>query len=329
MTDNARSASELSADFSIADIRRLYAGLFLVRSAEEEVARVYPSDKIKSPIHLSIGQEAVSVGVCDALRSDDVVGSTYRGHAAYLAKGGDLGRMVAEMYGKETGCAQGKGGSMHLVSAEQNFIGSSAVVGTGIPVAMGYSLAIKQTNSDAVVVCFFGDGATEEGVFYESLNFASLHQLPIMFVCENNGLAIHTPLQSRWATDRLCERVETFGLRTHQIDDGDIFSIRAFAAQAVDRIRNAGGPEFLECKTYRWREHVGPAEDFDAGYRNLDEVLPWRESDQVGRLAEMLSETDRDEVEAEVKKQISAAFDFAEASDFPGVHMLESDVFAP
>src|SRR5437867_4586528 len=151
-----------------ADLRLLYRKLRLIRRAEEEIARIYPSDKIKSPVHLSIGQEAVSVGVCDTLRPDDVVSGTYRSHASYLAKGGDLRALFAELYGKDTGCARGKGGSMHLVNMDQYILGTSAVVGTTIPIAVGYALALKQQGTGRVVAAFFGDGATEEGVFHES-----------------------------------------------------------------------------------------------------------------------------------------------------------------
>src|SRR4051795_12417756 len=171
---------------------RLYRSLYRIRRIEEEVARAYPTDKVKSPVHLSIGQEAVSVSVCEALRADDVVFPTYRGHALYLAKGGDLNRMVAELYGKVTGCTRGKGGSMHLIDPEAGVMGASAVVGTTIANAAGYAYALRVRGSDAVVVSFFGDGATEEGVFAETLNFAVLKRLPVLFVCENNGYAIHT-----------------------------------------------------------------------------------------------------------------------------------------
>jgi len=224
-----------------ADLERIYRSLRLIRRAEEEVARIYPSDKIKSPVHLSIGQEAVSVGVCDVLRADDVVAPTYRGHAAYLAKGGPLRGLFAELYGKATGVAGGKGGSMHLIDMSHNVLGASAVVGTTIPVAVGYGLALKRTKSDRVSVTFFGDGATEEGVFGESLNFASLHKLPVLFVCENNYYAIHTPITRRWATNRLCERVATYGIPVHQVDDSDVFKLRDIAGAAVARARRGEG----------------------------------------------------------------------------------------
>src|SRR5216684_70260 len=179
---------------------RLYRSLYRIRRLEEEVARVYPSDKIKSPVHLSIGQEAVSVAVCEALRPGDVVFGTYRGHALYLAKGGDMKQMVAELYGKATGCTKGKGGSMHLISLEAGMMGASAVVGTTVANAIGYAYALKHQGKQALIVSFFGDGATEEGVFAESLNFAVLKQLPILFVCENNRYAIHTHQSRRQGT---------------------------------------------------------------------------------------------------------------------------------
>src|SRR5882757_5359429 len=182
------SAAEASASglMTTADLERIYRALRRIRRVEEEIARIYPSDKIKSPVHLSIGQEAVSVGVCDVLRADDAVSPTYRGHAAFLAKGGSVRGLMAELYGKASGVAGGKGGSMHLIDMSHHVLGTSAVVGTTIPIAVGHALAFKRTGSDRVVASFFGDGATEEGVFTESLNFASLHKLPILFVCENN-----------------------------------------------------------------------------------------------------------------------------------------------
>src|SRR5215510_14248076 len=233
------------------DLARIYRNLWLIRRAEEEIARIYPSDKIKSPVHLSIGQEAVAVGICDVLRDDDVVAGTYRSHASYIAKGGDLPGLFAELYGKDTGCARGKGGSMHLIDMKHHILGTSAVVGTTVPIAVGYSLALKREGKGRVVAAFFGDGATEEGVFYESLNFAALNRLPVLFVCENNFLAIHTPLEKRWATRNLRQRVETYGIPSLQVLDSDVLAIREITHSAVTGMRAAeSGPVFLECQTY-------------------------------------------------------------------------------
>jgi pyruvate dehydrogenase E1 component alpha subunit len=315
-------------ELEVEDLERIYRSLRLIRRVEEEVARIYPSDKIKSPVHLSIGQEAVAVGVCDVLRADDIVSPTYRGHAAFLAKGGSLRGLIAELYGKSTGVAGGKGGSMHLIDMQRNILGASAVVGTTIPVALGFALAAKRAGSDRVVVSFFGDGATEEGVFAESLNFAALHKLPVLFVCENNFYAIHTPVTRRWATQRLCERVATYGIPAHAFDGGDVLKLRALAADAIGRIRRGAGPEFVECRTYRWREHVGPSEDFDAGYRDRADLIPWLEGDQVPKLGKSLAPDRREGIDADVERDIADAISFAESSSFPNKEALHTNVFA-
>jgi pyruvate dehydrogenase E1 component alpha subunit len=313
---------------SPAILERMYRSMRLIRRTEEEVARIYPSDKIKSPVHLSIGQEAVSVGVCDILRPDDVVSPTYRGHAAFLAKGGSLRGLMAELYGKATGVAGGKGGSMHLIDMAHNVLGASAVVGTTIPVAVGYALAFKQARAERVVVSFFGDGATEEGVFAESLNFASLRKLPVLFVCENNYYAIHTPISRRWASNSLCERVETYGIPTRRIDDGDVLKLRSSIAGIVAGIRRGEGPAFIECRTYRWREHVGPNEDFDWGYRDRADLEPWIERDQIEQLGGMIAPERRAAIDADVEREIEDAIAFAESSSFPQPEALYTNVFA-
>ena len=309
-------------------VERLFKTLLLIRRTEERIALVYPTDCIKSPIHLSIGQEAVAVGVCDVLKPTDVAAMSYRGHAVYIAKGGDLCQMIAELFGKVTGCARGKGGSMHLVAPEAGVLGASAVVGTQIPIATGWALAAKKQATGQVVACFFGDGATEEGCMAESLNFAALHRLPILFVCENNGYAIHEPLSKRWATTRLCERVATYGIPTCRIEDQDVFAVREAALNAVTAIREGTGPAFMECLTYRWREHVGPNEDYGSGYRGHDEFRPWQQSDQVERLALMLPKNMVQRISQEAAAQIDDAFKFAAASPPSDPSELWRHVFA-
>jgi|SRR5690349_21512772 pyruvate dehydrogenase E1 component alpha subunit len=310
------------------DLARIYRKLQLIRRAEEEIARIYPSDKIKSPVHLSIGQEAAAVGACDPLREDDIVSGTYRSHAAYIAKGGDLPALFAELYGKDTGCARGKGGSMHIVDIEHGILGTSAVVGTTIPIAMGYSLALRREGKGRVVLAFFGDGATEEGVFYESLNFAALHKLPILFVCENNGYAIHTPIEKRWATTLLSERVATFGIPVHQIHDSDLVALWKTAADAYAGMRLGSGPVFIEFHTYRWKEHVGPGDDYDAGYRTRDELQPWAKNDQVVLIGARLDPALKESIDADVERAVAAAIEFAESSPFPEPKELHTDVYA-
>jgi len=310
-----------------ATLERLYRSLYRIRRVEEEVARAYPTDKIKSPVHLSIGQESISVGACEALRPDDVAFGTYRSHALYLARGGNLPAMIAELYGKATGCAKGKGGSMHLIAPDVNVMGASAVVGTTIPHAVGYAYALKLRQTDRVVLCMFGDGATEEGVFYESLNYASLKQLPIIFLCENNGYAIHTHVLRRQLLANLCDRAKSFNIPAEQIADGDVLKVRERMQAVVAGVRAGQGPYFLECFTYRWKEHVGPGEDWQLGYRTATEAEPWKQNDQVPRLAGLLAEADRDRVHREVEAEITAAFHFAEQSPFPAPAELWEHVY--
>ena len=307
---------------------KFYRSLYRIRRVEEEIARIYPTDKIKSPVHLSIGQETVSVGVCEALRYDDVVFGTYRGHALYLAKGGDLKKMIAELYGKATGCAKGKGGSMHLIDTEVGVMGTSAVVGTTIPPAVGYAYALKLQGKDSIVVSFFGDGAVDEGVFHESMNFAALKKVPIIFICENNFYAIHSHQRDRQAMCNICERARVYGIPAERIDDNDVLRIYELVKKAVHEIRSGNsGPRFFECMTYRWKEHVGPNEDFDAGYRSRSEAEPWFEKDQVKRLAELLNPGIRQKIKAEVEAEIREAFEFAEQSPFPDDEELYTDLF--
>ncbi len=308
---------------------RLYHAVRRIRRVEEVIAEIYPSDKIRSPVHLSIGQEAVAVGVCDVLGRDDVVAMTYRGHAAYLAKGGDLKAMMAELYVKATGSAGGRGGSMHLISMDHYVLGGSAVVATSIPVAVGYAFALKKEKKNRVVACYFGDGATEEGAFYESINFSSLHALPILFVCENNGFAIHQPLEDRWATPDVCKRVEAFGIPAEQIVSGDIFDIRNAAQSAVAQMKSkSDGPHFLECHTYRWREHVGPNEDYQSGYRDRADASAWFDNDPVEQLGKTLAADVRVKIDYEIESEIKEALQFAEQSPFPDESELEANVFA-
>ena len=306
----------------------LYRSLFRIRRVEEEIARVYPTDKIKSPVHLSIGQEAVSVGVCEALRADDVVFGTYRSHALYLAKGGDLRKMVAELYGKATGFAKGKGGSMHLIDPSAGVMGTSAVVATTIPQAVGYAYALKLRKSDAIVVSFFGDGAVDEGSFHESMNFAALKKLPIIFICENNSYAIHSHQLKRQPASNICERALAYKIPAERIEDNDVIAINRRVSKAVPEVRKRdAGPRFFECATYRWMRHVGPGEDYDAGYRSRSEAEPWMQADQVQLIGTRLGAEQRREIEARVEAEIADAFAFAEGSPFSADEELYTDVY--
>lgn len=308
-------------------LQSFYKSLYKIRRVEEEIIRIYPTDKIKSPVHLSIGQEAVSVGVCEALRGDDVVFGSYRGHAMYLAKGGDLKKMIAELYGKITGCAKGKGGSMHLIDVDKGIMGTSAIVGTTIPLSAGYAYSIRYRDSDSAVVSFFGDGAVDEGVFHESINFAALKKLPVLFICENNLYAIHSHYLKRRRSDNVIALARTYGMPAERVEDGDIFKIYELSKKYIGRMRRGGGPAFLECFTSRWKEHVGPNDDFHLGYRSEEEVRLWKQKDQLKRLGSYLQPQIIKKIEDDVEGQIEDAFRFAEESPFPQGDNLYEDVF--
>ncbi len=314
-------------------IARLYQSMLLIRELEQHIVDVYHTDAVKSPVHLSIGQESVAVGVCDPLNSDDIVSNTYRCHATYLAKGGDINGMMAELYGKKHGCAGGKAGSMHLVDIKHGILGASAVVGTTIPIAAGYAFALQQeakkTGKQRIVASLFGDGATEEGVFTETINFAMLKKLPIIFICENNQLAIHSPLRSRWASEHICERVASFGIRTHQVKNADIFELHQLISKEAENIRNGiSGPVFIECETYRWLEHVGPGDDHHEEYRDPNELALWKNKDQIARLANMLAPHEKEKINQKVAALIKNAVAFAEQSPYPDEEELFTHVYA-
>jgi len=298
-------------------VEYLFQKLLFIRNIELKIADEYPQDNIKSPVHLSVGQEFISIAVCEALGKEDYVCATYRGHAAYLAKGGSVKEFVAELYGKSTGCAKGRGGSMHLIEPSVNFIGTSAIVATGLPVATGHALALKMQNKPQVVVCFVGDGATEEGCFYESLNFAALKSLPIIYVVENNGYAIHEPLAKRWASTDLVGRAEGFGVSAYQHLDGDLISLLPLSQRIVDSVRQGTGPALLEVNCCRWLQHVGPEDESDATYRDLQQLRKSKVIDPLSILASQLTVAKREEITSTVNRVIDDAFQFADSSPFP------------
>lgn len=301
--------------------RRMFRETLRIRLVEERIIGIYHTDRIQSPVHLSIGQEAVAVGVCAPLRRGDLLFGSYRSHAFYMAKGGDLKAMFAELYGKATGGAKGKAGSMHLTAPEVGFMGSSAVVASTIPHAVGAALAARRLGRDQLVVAVFGDGATEEGVYHESANFAALHRLPVLFVCENNGWAVHSPISSRQAY-RIEALTAAYGIRTGRVEEGwDFEAVRRAVSEAADRVRAGGGPEFLEVRTVRYREHVGPGEDFAAGYRDEAEVRAWAAKDPLTVHAALTAE-----LTPGIEAEIDEAMAFAEESPWPSPEELLTDV---
>lgn len=308
---------------------RLFAHVYRIRRVEERVSVEYPKDVIRSPVHLSIGQEAVAAGVCEALGKQDTIFGTYRSHATYIAKGGDLRKMVAELYGKDAGCCRGKGGSMHLIDPEVGALGGSAVVATTIPHAAGWAYANKMRGKRLVSVAMFGDGAVEEGVFYETLNFAALRKLPLIFVLENNGYAIHSPLLTRQPKNNIAERAGSFGIPYEIIEDGDTRKIYEATARAVQAIREGkDGPFFIECRIYRWKEHVGIGDDWKFGYRSKEEAQPWLDRDPLHATGSAISPSRRKEIESAIEAEIEDAFTFAQTTPFPDVRELMTDVYA-
>ena len=299
----------------------LFRQALLIRLFEEKVIELYPSDRIQSPVHLSIGQEAVAVGVCHALKREDLVFGSYRGHAFYIAKGGDLKQMMAELYGKVTGCGRGKGGSMHLAAPEVGFMGSSAVVASTISHAVGAAWAAKLQHKAQVCVTVFGDGATDEGVYHESLNFACLQKVPVLFVCENNGLAVHSGAAQRQAYD-IVEHARTYGLPVERLEAGyDFMAVAESAGRLVEAIRRDGMPRFIEIKTFRYKEHVGPGDDFNAGYRSVSAFEAWKQKDPLCTDLETAAR-----LLPEIRAEIAAAVDFAEKSPWPSQDELLAHV---
>ncbi len=241
---------------------KMYRQMLRIRKVEERLANLWHTNEIRSLMHLSTGQEAVAVGVCNALKPGDSVVSTHRCHAHYLAKGGDLKRMFAELAGKQDGCCRGRGGSMHLFDPEAGMNLSIPLVGGSIPIAVGIGLSIKLRGENRVSVAFFGDGAVEEGAFWESINFASVHKLPVVFVCENNLYATHTHILKRQPNSDIPPRVAPHGVYSIIVDGNDVEAIYLEAQKMVSRAREGTGPSFLEAKTYRWKEHWGPRDDW-------------------------------------------------------------------
>lgn len=314
--------------------RRLLQAMLRIRGVEERIAVLYAEQEMRCPCHLAIGQEAVAAGTCAALEPEDALFGTYRGHGLYLAKGGDLKALIAELYGKDTGCTRGRGGSMQLAAPEVGFICASALVGATIPMAVGAALSAVRRRTRQVSAVVFGDGATEEGVFHESLNFASLKRLPVVFVCENNFYACYTHQRARQAADNIFQRAAAYAMPGLRIDGNDVLAVYDAVGHAVARARAGQGPSLIECRTYRWREHVGPNDDTALGYRSREEVERWKARCPVKRLAEHLEAEGRltpaqlAQWSAEVTRELDDAVVFAQQSSFPPVGDLASGLYA-
>ena len=304
--------------------QQLLFDLKRIRYVEEYIAKEYSKGQMRCPTHLSIGQEAVAVGVCSALTTHDLAVSGHRAHAHYLAKGGDLKAMIAEIYGKKTGCCQGKGGSMHLVDINVGFMGSTAIVGGTIPVGVGLGLSIHTKGEDRICVVFFGEGATEEGVFYESVNFAVIKNLPVLFICENNLYSVYSPLSVRQPPDRqITKMVTTMGIHSDRGDGNNILEVQQKTQQAIKQIKQEGKPFLLEFDTYRHREHCGPHFDNDIGYRSVAEFEQWLQKEPVLAFTNALihsaiiNQEDITTMDQTITQEVEEAFDLAQKDPFP------------
>lgn len=298
----------------------LFKEMLRIRKIEEAIADRYKDQKMRCPVHLSIGQEAVAVGVCKAANVCDYLISNHRAHAHYLAKGGDLKKMIAEIYGKKTGCSSGRGGSMHLIDLTVGMIGSTPIVGGSIPVGVGFAFATTLKKQSEITIIFLGEGATEEGVFAESLNFSSLKNLPVLFVCENNHYSVYSPLSVRQSKTRnRVEIAKAHGLFAIEGFGNDVEEVYRISKRAIDSIRSGGGPAFIEFETYRHREHCGPNFDNHIGYRTKEEFFAWEKRCplQIQKNKLKLSQADFDQLSAPIDREIAEAFEFAINSPYP------------
>ena len=304
----------------------LYRMMVRMRICEERFVESILSGEVKCPVHLYSGQEAVAAGVCAALEPRDYVMGSHRSHGHYLAKGGDLARMVAEIFCRATGCAGGRGGSMHVIAPETGMLGAAPIVAGTIALAVGAAYAARVRGEDRVSVSFFGDGATGEGVLYESLNLAALRRLPVLFVCENNLYSTHMPIRECRASAEIYRIGEAFDIWSRRVDGNDVLAVYEASREAVERCRRGEGPAFLECMTYRMRGHVGPDDNIQGSHTDIrppEEVVAWRERDPIAAFGRCLTEDglfDRatlDKVGHEAEAEVEAAVELARSSEFP------------
>ncbi len=321
------------SDISAKDLKKLYETMLRIRLFEDRTAVLYPEQLVKCPIHLCIGQEAISAGVCAHLNIEDYIFSTHRSHGHCIAKGMDLKSISAELYGKSSGCAKGRGGSMHLVDLEHGIPGTTAIVGGCIPLAVGAALASVKMKTDRISVAFFGDGAADEGAFQESLSYAALMNLPVVFVCENNFYATNSPQKARQPKVNIVERASGYGIPGLLADGNDVVAVYKAADEAIQRARAGGGPTLLEFRTYRWKGHVGPLPDIEIGCRPADEYEEWLKRcpvDLFGRYLQeqgLMSDEGIEIMIAQVEKEIDEAIAFGKAGSEPPASELYDYVY--
>lgn len=306
--------------------RHLLREMLRIRRFEEKCAEMYSAGKIRGFLHLYIGEEAVAVGVMQALRSEDALVATYREHGHALARGIAADALMAEMFGKQEGCSRGRGGSMHVFDVATRFYGGNAIVAGGLPVAVGLALADKYFGRQRVTACFFGDGAVAEGEFHESMNLAALWGLPVLFVCENNLYAMGTRIERALSQQDLAARARTYGMAAESVDGMDVVAVEEAASHAVASVRSGRGPFFLEARTYRFRAHSM----FDAElYRDKVEVEEWKKRDPILLIRQrgLVDEAGLTAIDADVQREVAAAVAFAEAGTWEPVEQLTRDVY--
>ena len=324
--------SELSSDEKVG----LYKLVQLIRRVEDTLAERYHEQEMRTPSHFGTGQEAPAAAVCFGLLKEDAVFSHHRAHNHYLACGGDVTKLAAELYGRVTGSAKGRGGSVHLTDRETPFVVSTAILGQTIPLAVGSALAFKMDKKPNVAIAFFGDASCEEGILYESMNYAAINQLPVLFICENNLYSTESPLEVRQPPGtELVERAHAFRVPAHKLDGNDVYSLQAVVSRILEGMRAGGGPAFLECMTYRWREHVGPKFDHDLGrtYRSREELVEWQARCPVVKAGQYLlkegvvSEADLGKIAEEVQEGVDCAIEIARTAPWPSVQALYDYVY--
>jgi len=310
------------------DLEKIYKKFIEIRFLELEISKRYSEGKMRCPVHLSVGQEIVPSILSLFVKKNDYFISTHRGHAHYIAKNGNIAEMISEIYGKKTGTSGGKGGSMHLIDTKVNFMGTSAIVGNSIPVGVGLGLSNKINKKNSLSFVFFGDGATEEGVFYESINFAALKEIPVVFICENNKYSVYSPLDVRQPKNRNIHKIlNGIGVKSFFSKSKSVEEIYSTLEQAIRYSRSKRKPVFIECMTSRWLEHCGPNEDDDLNYRDIKELNSYKKNDFQEKLENKIKITYIKKTQKQIIKKINSAFKFADLSSTPKKEDLKKNVF--
>ena len=314
-------------------LAKMYEVMVKIRKFEEKVVDIFARGSMPGLAHLYVGEEAVAVGACFDLGRDDYISSTHRGHGHCIAKGGDVKRMMAEIFGKKTGYCKGKGGSMHIADLDIGILGATGIVGGGIPIAVGAALSAKLRKTHQVAVCFFGDGASNQGTFHESLNLASVKNLPVVFVCENNLYAISTSQSEAQAIENIAVRAASYNMPGTIADGNDVLDVYDKVAEAVERARKGEGPSLVECKTYRWRGHHEGDPKRGARYRSMNEVGEWEKKCPIAAFKKhllnegILKEAELKLIEDRIMREIEEAVEFADEGPFPASEEILEDLF--